>query len=89
MLVPQRTLNRRHISIVQCVRGAERKRRRLEEEELRESFDMTFQAYGTPLENVTEFKYLGRVITPRDYDWPAVAGNLQKARKSWGRMSHI
>ena len=24
-----------------------------------------------------------------DYGWPAVAGNLHKARKSWGRMSQI
>ena len=76
MLVPRRTLNGRHLSTAQCVRGVERKRRWLAEEELRESFDRAFQAYGAPLENVTEFKYLGRVITLRDDDWPAVAGNL-------------
>ena len=67
----------------------ERKRRRLAEEELRKIFDRAFQAYGALLENVTEFKYLGRVIMPGDDDWPAVAGNLQRARKSWGRMLQI
>ena len=36
-----------------------------------------------------EFKYLRRVITPGDDDWPAVADNLQKAMKSWGRMLQI
>ena len=37
----------------------------------------------------TTFKYLGRVMTVVDDNWPAVAGNLVKARKSWGRLSHI
>ena len=38
------------------------------------------------MENVTTFKYLGRVITVRDDDWPEVNCNLQKARNSWGRI---
>ena len=41
------------------------------------------------MEDVIALKYLGRVIMARDNDWPAVAGNLQKARKSWLRMSRI
>ena len=28
-------------------------------------------------------------MTAGDDDWPAVAGNLAKARKSWGRMHGI
>ena len=59
----------------------------LAEEELREISERAFQAYGAPLQNVTVFKNLGRVMTAGDNDWPEVAGNLQKARKSWGRMS--
>ena len=31
-------------------------------------------------------KYLGRVMTAGDDDWPVVEVNLQKARNSWGRM---
>ena len=46
MLVPWRTLNRRHLITAQCTRGAERKRRQLAEEELRESMERAFQAYG-------------------------------------------
>ena len=34
--------------------------------------------------SVSRFTYLGRVMTAGDNDWPAVAGNLKKARKSWG-----
>ena len=36
------------------------------------------------MQAVTEFRYLGRVMTNTDDDWPAVAGNLRKARVSWG-----
>ena len=35
------------------------------------------------------FRYLGRVMTTGDDDWPAVLGKLQKARKSWGRLLRI
>ena len=85
ILVPWRTLNRRHLATAQFTRGAEWKRSRVEEEELWEIFERAFQAYGAPLENLTAFKYLGRVITPRYDDWLEVAGNLQKARKSCRR----
>ena len=33
---------------------------------------------------VTEFKYLGRVLTNNDDDWPAVADNIRKARAIGG-----
>ena len=56
---------------------------------MRESTERDFEAYGDPLENVTEFKYLERVMTVGDDDWPVVVGNLQRARKSWGRLLRI
>ena len=59
------------------------------EAETRESSVRAFKAYGEPLENVTTFRYLGRVFTVGDNDWVAVVGNLGKARKSWGRLSRI
>ena len=37
-------------------------------------------AYGKKMQEVTEFWYLGRILTNTDDDWPAVAGNLRKAR---------
>ena len=67
----------------------ERKRWRLAEAELRESLESSFEAYRDPLENVTLFRYLGRVLTAGDDDWIAVVGNLGKSRKSWGRLSRI
>ena len=38
---------------------------------------------------VTDFRYLGRVMTNTDDDWPAVARNLRKARVTWGRLARI
>ena len=38
---------------------------------------------------VSEFNYLGRVLTASDDDWPAVVGNLRKARKRWAVMLRI
>ena len=40
-----------------------------------------------PIDNVSEFRYLGRVLTAGDDDWLTVAGILGKARKSWERLS--
>ena len=89
MLVPWCDLNGRYLATAQCARGAEKKRRRLAEEELRESSERAFQAYGASLENVTAFKYLGRVMMAEDDDWPKVEGKTQKARKSWGQIFQI
>ena len=36
-----------------------------------------------------EFWYLGRLLMARDDDWPAVAGNIKKARSSWGRLARV
>ena len=69
--------------------GAERERRRLAEEELRESTERAFRSYGEPLEHVTAFRYLGRVMTAVDDYWTTVVGKLQRERKSWGRLLRI
>ena len=89
ILITWRTLNKRYHDTVQCARGAEQKRQRLAEAELRGITDRAFEDYGEPLENVTVFKYLGRLMTAGDDDWPAVVGNFGKVSKSWGRLSRI
>ena len=89
MQVPQRALNGRHLGTAQCLKGADRKRRWLAEAETRENSERAFEAYGAPIESVMEFKYLGRILMATDDDWPAVVGNLEKARRSWGRLSRV
>ena len=89
MLVPWRSLNGRHKSTAMCRSGEERKRRRLAETGIWESMEMAFEVYGEKLKTVPSFKYLGRILTTGDNDWPEVAGNLRKARKSWRRLQRI
>ena len=45
MSVPRRALNGRHKSTMMCKSGAERKRRRLAEAEIRERTEMAFEVY--------------------------------------------
>ena len=89
MLVPLRALNGRHHATAIFKKGAERKIRRMAEAELSDNTERAFEAYGKKLDTVSTFNYLGRVMTAGDDDWPAVAGNLVKARKIWGRLARI
>ena len=51
--------------------------------------ERAFHAYGKKMRAVTEFCYLGRILTSTDDDWPAVARNIRKARVTWGRLARI
>ena len=87
--VPSKALNGRHLGTAQCKKGAERKRRRLAEKETWENSERVFHAYGKPMEAVLEFRYLGRLLTATDDDWPEVVGNIRKARVSWVRLARV
>ena len=63
MLVPWQSINGRHKSTSMCRSGAEKKRRRLAEAEVRDSAEMDFEVYGEQLQAVPSFKYLGRILT--------------------------
>ena len=89
MFVPSQALIGRQKNTEMCRNGADKKRRPLAEAEVRGSAEMAFEVYGDQLQTVPRFKYLGRILTDGDDDWPAVAGNLAKARKSWGRLQGI
>ena len=51
--------------------------------------EWAFSVYGRPLTTVSEFNYLGRILTGWDNHWPSVVGNLQKAHKKWTWMLKI
>ena len=59
--VPRKVLNGRHMGTAQYKKGAERKRRRLAE--TRENSERAFHAYRKPMEAVSGFRYLGRLLT--------------------------
>ena len=56
---------------------------------LREATARAFSAYGRPLEMVTSFRYLVRVISAADNDWLAVVRNLSRTRVVWRKMARI
>ena len=45
--------------------------------------------YGQPLETVTSFKYLGRLLTATDKNWIEFVVNIYKAQSSWSCMSRM
>ena len=89
MLVPWRSLDRLNQRTEQCTKGAEQKRRRLAVKEERVVTSTVFSAYRRPLEMGNSFRYLRRIISVEDDDWPAVIRNLEKARAVWRRMTRI
>ena len=89
MLVPHQSLNVSHNGTAHCKKGAEQKQRRLASEEEREVTLRSLSVYGLPLNVVTSFKYLERVISMLDDDWMTVIRNILKARTVWWIMSKI
>ena len=89
MMVTRKGLNGMHRRMAHCTWGAERKRQQLLAEEEREVTARAFSSYGSPLEMLTSFNYLGRVISEADNDWTVVVSNLSWEKKVWRRMLRI
>ena len=89
MFVSNKALNGRHLTTAFCRRGAERKRRRLAEEEAQAGAEAAFTAYGIPLAPVTSTRYLRRVLLADDNNCPVVVCNLQTAHQKWARLTRV
>ena len=89
MFVSHKSLNGQHLMRDFCRWGYERKRRHLAEEEAWAGTEVAITAYGTILDPVTPLKYLGRVISTVDNNWPAVVRNLRRARKNWAWLTRV
>ena len=90
MHVPLGALAGRHLNSDLCRRGAERSQRRLAAEDAALAREVRFSVKGAPLEQVSEFRYLGRLLlSSTDDDWPTIYSNLSKARKRWGVVARV
>jgi hypothetical protein len=49
----------------------------------------TFTVFGETIENVHEFKYLGRIVTDTDDDKATIVHNLNKAGNAWGQINRL
>ena len=89
MFVSHEALNGWHLAIAFFHRGEERKWRRLAEEEARARIETAITANRIPLDPVTSFKYLGRVLSVADSNGPAVVHNIWRGRQKWARISRV
>ena len=83
MFVPWRALNSRHPTTEICRKGEDHKLHWLEAEEARAGSETSLTAYGQTLTAVSSIKYMGRVLSALDDDFPAVISNLRKLQKKW------
>ena len=51
--------------------------------------EWAFRAYGEQMEAVSELRYLGRLLTATEDNWPVVDGNIKKAWRIWGRLAKV
>ena len=79
----------KHRGTQMCVRARQREDRRKQKVANEEAAKTKFTINGQPIEMVSEFKYLGRVLANDDDDWPAVRANIRKARARWGQVARI
>ena len=89
MLVTWWSLNRQHQLTAQCKKGAGRKLYCLAAEEEIAVASWLISMYGCPLDMVTSFRYLGRVILTVDDNWPEVIRNLVNPRAVCRRIIRI
>ena len=68
---------------------SDRKHWNLVKEEAHTGAATSFQAYECPLASVSPIKYLERVLTELENNWPAVFMNLMKAWMKWDKMLRI
>ena len=58
-------------------------------EEIRARKERDFQSYGWPLNSVTLFKHIGRILMASDDDCMVVVGILRKAGNKWTQLLGI
>ena len=89
MHVPVQRLNRGHQQTQMCRQMSEVRAQRRAREASRKAREVVLSLQGTPLEGVSTFRYLGRILSSTDDDWPAVHRNISRARQRWARVNRV
>jgi hypothetical protein len=85
----QRSVNGKHQATLDCIKAMATRARRQDAKIQQQSARVSFTVNGCPIQSVSKFKYLGRILDNRDSDTAAVEYNLRKARQKWGRIGRI
>ena len=82
---------RKHFQSQFCVRQSERLARILSNQQCLATTDMStpFHIGDKPIDFVSDFRYLGRILSEDDCDDLAAYTRLQKAKRVWGGFSHL
>jgi hypothetical protein len=78
-----------HTKTVLCKQGTKRNKQKMRDLQCIRAFQRTFTIQNQPIETLTSFQYLGRIITSMDSDWEAARFNLNKARNQWMTISQV
>jgi hypothetical protein len=82
-------LTERHTSSLECRQHSKKKIKRKKEIIQHAAPNVRFMVEEMPISRTSSFKYLGRIITSKDDDLPAVVTQIKKARQIWARVSRI
>jgi hypothetical protein len=72
-----------------CKEGVKRNKHKMQNLQCIRASRRIFQVLQQPIETVTNFNYLGHIVTSQDNDWAAARRNLQKSRQRWTMISGI
>jgi hypothetical protein len=75
----QKALNTTHTGSAHCRELQKKATRRKLQQNVYKALLTEITAMGIPLEKVSCFRYLGRVISDENTDWPAIIKNIKKA----------
>lgn len=88
-LFQQNVNSEKHLSSEDCKKYAERRKRRKNEQIKMAANNVTFKVQNDIINNVKQFKYLGRIIQNNDDDLPAIEAQIKKAKMMWGNIIKI
>jgi uncharacterized C2H2 Zn-finger protein len=72
-----------------CLQGAGKKMKRDLDEKRALAKGVRFHVQGQEVEDVADFKYLGRWLSEDDSDIKAIRANIKKAQGKWSRLSRL
>ena len=80
---------KKHQQSEACQKGRRRRKNERLQDTQHRAQQIKFFVNGKQLEKVSEFKYLGRVLTDNDDDTKAIEGQIRKARQQWNCIANI
>ena len=72
-----------------CLQGAEKKEKRILDARRTLAKGIRFHIQGQEVEDVADFKYLGRWLSDNDSDLKAIRSNIKKAQAKWASLSRL